>query len=554
MVASRMSKLLDKQSQVVFFSATAIALYGYDQGTSPSWLKHGHHSPTPPADPLPSPSTNTPPSVGMMSLINTNNNYLSTMSIASDSPLVGIIVSVYYLGCTVGAILASYFSDLRGRKPAILSCLATASLGNLMMFIAGLNELPGARTVMICGRVVMGMGVGGIDAVVPVYSAELSADDARGTALAQEFQANILGLNLAFIVNVLLTHSLGKDSQWAWRAPIFIMQVFPLAMVAITNLLPETPRWCVMHEQGEKAERAIAKVWGEEEVEERIDELNQAHRKEQEDGTTSYADMLIPSRSQFHPTVVTVMGQVNQALTGYGAVSVYGPQMFGLLGFSVSDSEWLTMGNYLFYLGMMTFAWILIDRQGRRWLLVRGAFWLAVSFALLAILGGLAHNREQLHIPLLATGIPGIVVLYMATAVFGIGWLVPPWLIPVEIYPSTARAQGAAISVVVWGLANFAVTLLTPIGFNGLQYGLLAVFCGTNAVAGVWTWLYCPETGNRSFEENQEFFEEAAEIGQWGVNQVRNGEFKRLPNNSNKDANGKQDDGEIEPLLRPRDN
>lgn len=208
----------------------------------------------------------------------------------------------------------------------------------------------------------------------------------------------------------------------------------------------------------------------------------------------------------------------------------------------MTTSEYITMGNYLSYLLMMTFAWILIDRVGRRALMLQGALWLAVSFALLTILGGLASNRHQLSIPLLATGIPGIVLLYVATAVFGIGWLVPPWLIPTEIYPSTARAQGAAISVIIWGLANFAVTLLTPIGFNNLQYFLLLVFAATNAIAWVLTYLYCPESGHRTFEENQEFFEEAAEAGTWVVKKVRDGSFRSLPGSKDEEDEGEQAD------------
>jgi hypothetical protein len=60
---------------------------------------------------------------------------------------------------------------------------------------------------------------------------------------------------------------------------------------------------------------------------------------------------------------------------------------------------------------------------------------------------------------------------------------------PTEIYPSTARAQGAAVSVIIWGLRNFTVTLLTPIGFNNLHYWLFLVFSGTNLLAGWWTWI-----------------------------------------------------------------
>jgi MFS family permease len=98
----------------------------------------------------------------MMSLINTNYDYLDTMGISEESPLVGVIVSVYYLGCAVGAVLASRFADAKGRKPGIFACLATASLGNLLMFVAGMGT--GKRTVglatMMVGRVVMGLGVG----------------------------------------------------------------------------------------------------------------------------------------------------------------------------------------------------------------------------------------------------------------------------------------------------------------------------------------------------------------------------------------------------------
>lgn len=162
--------LLDKQKQVVIFSSLAIALYGYDQG--------------------------------MMSLINTNYDYLNTMGISETSPWVGIIVSIYYLGCTVGAIIFSIWADTLGRKSAIFACLVTSSVGNLIMFVAGLGNMKGALYGMFIGRIVLGLGVGGIDSVVPIYTSELSEDDARGKALAQEFQMNIFGLNMAFAINL----------------------------------------------------------------------------------------------------------------------------------------------------------------------------------------------------------------------------------------------------------------------------------------------------------------------------------------------------------------
>ncbi len=271
----------------MLFSSTAIALYGYDQG--------------------------------MMSLINTNENYLQTMGIAEEDPQVGVIVSVYYLGCAVGAVFFSWLADKYGRKTALFTCLATASLGNLIMFVAGLGYSTGALVVMYVGRVIMGLGVGGVDSVVPVYSSELASDGARGKAMAQEFQSNILGLNMAFAINLGITVALGKSNQWAWRVPIICMQVYPIALLAVIERLPESPRWFIFHDMHDKAREAQIFIEGEEEGKKKHDEMVEAAEQEQ-DESVSYKDMFTPGHKQFHPTMVTVMGQVNQALTGYGGM------------------------------------------------------------------------------------------------------------------------------------------------------------------------------------------------------------------------------------------
>lgn len=174
--------LIDKKKEVVVFSATAISLYGYDQG--------------------------------MMSLVNTNHDYLKTMGIAEEDPLVGIIVSVYYLGCAVGSVLGSLLADRRGRKLSIFISLLVTVLGNLIMFISGLGFKGGALALMLSGRIIMGLGVGAIDSVIPVYSSELNSGGGRGKALAQEFQSNIFGLLMAFGLNLVMTNTLGKDNQW----------------------------------------------------------------------------------------------------------------------------------------------------------------------------------------------------------------------------------------------------------------------------------------------------------------------------------------------------
>ena len=473
------------------------------------------------------------------------------MQISKDSPIVGIIVSAYYLGCAVGAVIASRLADREGRKPSIFACLATTSLGNILMFISGLSRNGSspwngaAIGVILAGRVIMGLGVGGIDAVIPVYSSELSSDGARGRALAQEFQMNIFGLLMAFSINLGVTIGLGKDSQWAWRIPIVIMQIFPVLLMSFISQLPESARWLMSKDRKEDAKKALESIYNKEHAKAKLEEFEKA-QNEESDEKVDYKDMLLPGGSQFHPSMITVMGQVNQALTGYGAVSVYGPQIFELLGFRVRKAEFLTLGNYISYFLLMTLAWMSIDVLGRRKLMVWGAIGLSTCFALLTIFGGLAQSVSG--VPDLAVEVPGSFVLFVATGIFGVGWLATVWLIPTEIYPSTARAQGSAISVIIWGLANFTITLLTPIGFNNLKYWLFLVFAATNAFAGWWTWTYSPESGGRSFEENQEFFDSAKDDGSWVVRKVDGGKFERMPK---KKENGEEGD-ENSPLLRRR--
>jgi MFS family permease len=298
----------DKKQQVVLFSSTAIAVS--------TIIPMRPTTPSPPATHVPRSLTSDNSQLygydqGMMSLINTNHDYLATMGVSSTSAVVGLIVSVYYLGCAVGAVFFSWFADRFGRKKGIFFCISTAALGNLIMFLAGLGGLGGARIVMFIGRVIMGLGVGGVDCVIPIYSAELADDAARGRALAQEFQMNIFGLNMAFGINLGVTRALGKDNQWAWRIPIIVMQSYPLVLLAVIGRLPESPRWCLYHGREEASKVAMMAISGEGEGEQRFKDMVESQAQES-DENVGYMDMLTPGHPQFHPTMVAIMGQVNQ--------------------------------------------------------------------------------------------------------------------------------------------------------------------------------------------------------------------------------------------------
>lgn len=128
--------------------------------------------------------------------------------------------------------------------------------------------------------------------------------------MAQEFQMNIFGLVMAFGINLCVTVALGKENQWAWRIPIIAMQVYPVLLLACIEVLPESPRYYIYHGRDEDARKACQRI-DPKQGEKKFDELKESHEQEAS-MNISYRNMLTPGHPQFHPTVVTVMGQVNQ--------------------------------------------------------------------------------------------------------------------------------------------------------------------------------------------------------------------------------------------------
>lgn len=122
---------------------------------------------------------------------------------------------------------------------------------------------------------------------------------------------------MAFAINLGVTAGLGKWNQWAWRVPIIAMQVYPLSLLLFIGELPESPRWLAFHGKKDHAIKSLERVYDEDAAKKRCDELLK-NAEEEADKKAGYRQMLTPGHPQFHPTIVTIMGQVNQALTGYG--------------------------------------------------------------------------------------------------------------------------------------------------------------------------------------------------------------------------------------------
>ena len=102
---------------------------------------------------------------------------------------------------------------------------------------------------------------------------------------------------MSFIINLTLTNTLGKEHEWAWRIPIIAMQLYPVSLLLLVFRLPETPRWYILHDQRDNARESISAVFGEDQADDTLKQLAEAHEREEKDEMPGYADMVRPSGS-----------------------------------------------------------------------------------------------------------------------------------------------------------------------------------------------------------------------------------------------------------------
>ncbi|KAL4942310.1 hypothetical protein BDV06DRAFT_211969 [Aspergillus oleicola] len=477
--ASRMMRFKSPQTMyrvINLFAGIAICFYGYDQG--------------------------------VMSLVNLNEDYQRLMGIyplegsSRNTAAEGGIVAVYYGGTLLGALLAGSLADRCGRIKAIVFGCLWALLGAVLQ--ASAYNI----TWMCLARVISGIGVGSIDCVVPVWSAEVSSHSARGAFLALEFVMNIGGLTMAFWIEYFA--SLNSNESMAWRTPLALQLVFILIIGVGINFFPESPRWLMKMSRATEARDILrATRTGDIEAETRqIIENVQYERKVA--SANQYTAMIFPkdkySRGLRWRVFLAVWLQIMQELVGIGVITVYAVDLFSTAGFSETLSKLLSGFNNISYMFSVFFAVITLDRYGRRQTMI----WGAVVMGLTLLVGGVLDKYAQEGGPNQHKfGAAVAAMTFFYTATFGATWLTTPWLYPTEIFPLTVRAKGGAWSVVGWSIGNGVVTMITPFLFQAIGYGTLLLLCGLNFFVIPFLVLLYPETAGRSLEQMDTFFDNA---------------------------------------------
>jgi SP family galactose:H+ symporter-like MFS transporter len=396
----------------------------------------------------------------------------------------GIIVSFLLVGAVTGALIGGPTSDRFGRRTTVFVAAIVFAIGALAAAFA-----PNAA-FLVFARFLLGLGVGFASLVVPLYIAEIAPPDTRGALVSLNQLMITIGILVSYLVGVAFTPIEG------WRY-MFAVAVIPAVVLGVGMLfLPETPRWLYEHGYAERARGVLRRTLAgdEAEVEREIQEIEEIRRQEEQQERVGYAELLEP---WIRLALIIGIGlAIFQQVTGINTVIYYAPTTLEAAGFSAGGAIAATaVGVGIVNVGFTILALLIIDRLGRKPLLLIGLIGMIVSLFLLGLVFML--GAESAALGLLATICLG---LYIASFAISLGPVF--WLMISEIYPLNIRGKAMSIaSLSNWG-SNFLVSLTFLLLIDAFgQTGTFWLYAAVGVVAWVFVWFWVPETKGRTLEE-----------------------------------------------------
>ncbi|TLU73784.1 sugar porter family MFS transporter [Lichenicoccus roseus] len=389
-----------------------------------------------------------------------------------------LIVSSMMFGAAVGAILAGYLSSSFGRKRSLILSATLFVVSSLLCALA-----PSVGW-LLAGRVLLGVAIGVATFTAPLYISEI-ADEARRGSMISTYQLMItIGILVAFISDALLSYS------GAWRWMLGLVAIPGALFLAGVFVLPDSPRWLMMKGRRQDAVDVLNDLRQDDAaVQSEIKEIEDQLRNKQQ----GFA--MFRANSNFRRSVwFGVLLQVMQQFTGMNVVMYYAPKIFGLAGFGQNASLWGTAVVGVVNVLATFIAIGLVDRWGRRPMLISGFAVMAIGMGILGLLIFAGIDSELQRILAIA-----VLLCFITGFAFSAGPLI--WVLCSEVQPLQGRDFGIACSTFTNWAANFVVgqtflTLLSTFG-NAQTFWLYAAL---NALFIVVTITLVPETKGISLE------------------------------------------------------
>ena len=395
--------------------------------------------------------------------------------------LEGLVVASLLLGAAAGAASAGPLSDRLGRRNLIIIAAILFTAGAIGAALA-----PNVG-VLVLFRVVLGLGVGAAALVVPLYLSEIAPTQIRG-AISSLNQLNIVvGILLAFIVNALLANA------EAWRWMLGLAAIPSLVLLIGMYFLPETPRWLVSQDRDEDARDVLRRSRNEEETEREIREIREV--EEQEEGGLGEL-----AASWVRPALVVAIGlAVFQQIIGINTIIYYAPTTLTNVGYGAAAAIYANLIIGVVNVLMTLVAIWIIDRVGRKPLLLTGLVGMVASLTVLGLSTLLLSEPSS---PTDAVAIITLLCLAGFIISFAATWGPTVWVMLPEVLPLRIRGTAMGVAIFLHWIANFIVSQTFPSLLASLGPG--PVFLGyavIGVVAFVFVSAFVTETKGRSLEE-----------------------------------------------------
>jgi sugar porter (SP) family MFS transporter len=395
------------------------------------------------------------------------------------------IMSMALWGTVLGSIFAGAPTEKYGRKKVLIW------LGVLFIASAIGSAIAQDPYTFSFFRLIGGIAIGVSSVVAPTYISEISNKNNRGKLVGM-YQFNIVfGILVAYLSNYFL-QGVGGANDWRWMLAVLLVPSLIYTFMAVG--LPESPRWLLSVKGDEATARKNLAAVGVENIEETIQEINAANAQEKSFGSANLF-------TKHHVKIISLaffIAFFNQA-SGINFLLYYAPRILEEAGFakdnSLLSSISIGMMNLVFtFVGL----W-LIDRIGRKTLLIIGSFGYIISLSMVAY-GFFMHSAPTFMLVFL--------LLFIAAHAIGQGAVI--WVFISEIFPTQVRAAGQAFGASIHWVFAALITLVTPV-FLDSEYGIFkenpwpifAFFAGMMALQLVWILVKVPETKGVSLEELQ---------------------------------------------------
>ena len=396
----------------------------------------------------------------------------------------GIAGASAILGCIPGAMFAGYFSDRFGRRKVLFVCAILYALSGV------LSAVPNTFTEFLLARFISGLGIGASSMICPVYVAELAPAKWRGR-LGSLFQFGIVsGIFLTLFINAKI-QAFG-DADWnmtrGWRWMLGAEVMPALVLLALLFFVKESPRWLVQVGRDNEARDTLEKIHGSAEAEAEIiatkTVLNQSE--------AGFLELLEDARFR-KVLVIAVLLMAFSQFSGINAVMYYSTKIFTTAGVGVKDSFMASTVIGLVNLLFTLVAVALVDKAGRRILLLVG---LVAQVLALGAVGWMFKSNTG--------GVPLLIAILAFIGAFAMALGPIPWILCSEIFPTRVRGRAMSVATFTIWTSCYIVAQTFPMLNDSKAVGpafTFWIYAACSLAALVFVFFMVPETKGRSLEE-----------------------------------------------------